>query len=99
VFSNSFSEGRERDINEVFPSHSDPYAEHYDYLSDSDLEDESSCSEGEDEESLEGERDSQRGPENTPNRTVVTDPPSPVETSEAQNDNRSTPFTIECSLI
>ena len=36
-----------RDIDGEFPSDSHPYIEHYDYLSDSDLEDDSSCS-GED---------------------------------------------------
>ena len=99
MFSDSFSEGQERDINGGFPSDSDPYAEHYDYLSDSDLEDESSYSEEEDEEPLEGERDSWRGLEDTPDQTVVSDPPLPVGTSEARNNNRSTPFTIECSPL
>ena len=36
-----------RDIEGEFPSDSHPYTEHYDYLSDSDLEDEPSCSEEE----------------------------------------------------
>ena len=47
MFSDGFSEGQLRGINGEFPSDSHPYTEDYDYLSDSDLEDESSCSEGE----------------------------------------------------
>jgi len=47
VFSDGFSEGQTRDIDEEFPSDSHPYTEYYDYLSDSDLEDESSYSEEE----------------------------------------------------
>ena len=39
MFSNEFLEGQIRDINEGFPPDSLPYAESYDYLSDSDLED------------------------------------------------------------
>lgn len=39
MFSDGFSEGQIRDINEGFPSDSSPYTESYDYLSDSDLED------------------------------------------------------------
>ena len=102
MFSGSFSEGQERDINEGFPSDSEHYAEHYEYQSDSDLEDGSSCSEEEDGEPPEGKR---RGDslENAPypktSQTVVSDLPSPVETSEVQNDHRSTPFTIDCSPI
>jgi len=40
VFSDGFSEGRLKDIDESFPPDSLPYTEDYDYLSDSDLEDE-----------------------------------------------------------
>jgi hypothetical protein len=39
VFSNGFSEGQARDIDEGFPPDALPYTESYDYLSDSDLED------------------------------------------------------------
>ena len=85
MFSDSFSEGQERDINEGFPSDSDPYAENYDYQSDSDLEDEGP---------LEGERDSTQRledePDSTASQTVVSDLLSPVEMSEAQNCHRST---------
>ena len=50
MFSEGFSEGQIRDINEGFPADSEPHTESYDYLSDSDLEEESSFSrEGEDE--------------------------------------------------
>ena len=45
MFSDGFLEGQTRDINEEFPFDSHPYTEYYDYLSDSDLEDGSSCSE------------------------------------------------------
>ncbi|KAF9642810.1 hypothetical protein BDM02DRAFT_3273313 [Thelephora ganbajun] len=41
VFSDAFSEGQMRDIDGGFPSDSHPYTEYYDYLSDSDLEDDS----------------------------------------------------------
>ena len=47
MFSDAFSEGQKKDISGGFPSGSDPYTEHYDYPSDSDLEDGSSCSEEE----------------------------------------------------
>ena len=49
VFSDGFLEGQMKDINEEFPSDCIPHTDYYDYLSDSDLEDENSCS-GEDEE-------------------------------------------------
>lgn len=39
MFLNEFLEGRIQDINEGFPPDSLPYAESYNYLSDSDLED------------------------------------------------------------
>ena len=45
MFSDAYSEGQSRDINEEFPTGSS--TEVYDYLSDSDLEDECSCSEEE----------------------------------------------------
>ena len=45
MFSDGFLEGQTRDINEGFPPDSIPHTEYYDYLSDSDLEDESSYSE------------------------------------------------------
>jgi len=93
VFSDGFSEGQTTDISGGFPSDSSPYAEQYDYLSDSDLEDadESSLSEGEDEEPPEGEPKSKQGLGDAP----TSDPPSPAETSKAQSDNRSTSFAVE----
>ena len=39
MFSDGFSEGETRDINEEFPSDSPSHTNSYDYLSDSDLED------------------------------------------------------------
>ena len=39
MFSNGFSEGEIRDINEGFPTDKTPYTDSYDYSSDSDLED------------------------------------------------------------
>ena len=96
MFSDLFSEGQDRDINEEFPSDSDPYTDCYDYPSDSDLEYESSRSGKEEDEVPECERNPQRGLQGTSEQIVVFHPPSPVETSEAQHD-RSTPFTIECS--
>ena len=42
MFSDGFSEGQTRNINEGFPSDTHPYTESYDYLSDSDLEDDES---------------------------------------------------------
>ena len=38
MFSEEFSEGRIKNLNEGFPSDSDPYTGSYEYLSDSDLE-------------------------------------------------------------
>ena len=95
MFSDSFSEGQTRDINEGFPLDFSPYTEHYDYLSDSDLEDEPSYSEEEDRESLEDERESEQGLGDAPDhQTVTSDPPSPAEAGAAQNDDRSTSFAV-----
>ena len=49
VFSDGFSEGQARNINGGLPPDSLPHTEHYDYLSDSDLEDESCSGEGDEE--------------------------------------------------
>jgi hypothetical protein len=104
VFSDAFSEGQTRDINLGFPSDSHPYTEYYDYLSDSDLEDGSSCSDEEDEEPREDDDDSsQKKPEGAPDpqtsQTIVSDGPPPhpssTETSEAQNNDRSTSFPVD----
>ena len=45
MFSDGSPEGRIKDIDGEFPSGSHPYTEDYDYLTDSDLEDESPCPE------------------------------------------------------
>ena len=95
MFSDTFSEGQTRDINEGFPPDSHPCTEEYDYLSDSDLEDGSSWSDEEDEELSEADCDPQQMyrdasdqgtsqnviPGNTLSR------PSSVGTSEAQNND------------
>jgi len=47
VLSDKYSEGQTKDISEGFPSDADPHTDYYGYLSDSDLEVESSCSEDE----------------------------------------------------
>ena len=102
MFSDSFLEGQERDIDEEFPSDSDPYTGHYDYQSDSDLEDDSSWSEEEEEEPLEGEHDLQQFEDASDfetYHTVSSNLPSPVETSEAHNGHRSNPFILDCSPI
>lgn len=96
MFSDAFSEGQTRDINGRFPPNSNPYTEDYDYLSDSDLEDESSCSDEGDEDLPGTDCDSQQRCEDTPNQkasqTVIPDEslphPSSVEITEAQNHDR-----------
>ena len=42
MFSNGFSEGQTRDINDGFPADAPPFTDSYDNLSDSDLEDDDS---------------------------------------------------------
>ena len=91
MFSDAFSEGQLRDINEEFPA--DSSTEVYDYLSDSDLEDECSCSEEEYAGSTEGD-----SPELQPNpqahdsgpQTPTTEPlEQPLtDANEVQDDNR-----------
>lgn len=39
MFSDAYSEGQKKNINDTFPPELCPYTEDYDYLSDSDLED------------------------------------------------------------
>jgi hypothetical protein len=91
VFSDGFSEGQPRDIKGGFPSDSDPYAERYDYWSDSDLEDES---EAEDEDPAEEDGcEPQPSPKDSPDPTTVPEHPSPrpslIDTNEAQDADRS----------
>ena len=73
MFSDAFSEGQSRDINEGFPSNSSTI-EVYDYLSDSDLEDECLCSEEEDAESTEGDN-----PESQDGNRLASVPPGPCK--------------------
>ena len=89
VFSDGFSEGQQRDINGTFPSDSHPYTEYYDYLSDSDLEEE-------EEEPPEDYRSRQKRLKDALDPRIVqttisdTSPqyPSSVEPSEARNNDR-----------
>jgi len=91
VFSDAFSEGQARNISGEFPSDSDPYTEHYDYLSDSDLEDESSCSEEECAEAPESDvPSSSRDLDSQVLSTMPLDhpPQSSTEAEKVQNDDR-----------
>jgi len=93
VFSDGFSEGQARDIDGGFPSGSLSYTDDYDYLSDSDLEDGSSCSEEEDEGPPEdGRPELSNSPRNSESRVALTPPskypPRPLpDTSKVQNDD------------
>lgn len=88
-----------RDIDGGFPSDSRPYAEDYDYVSDSDLED--TWEDGE-EPQEDSDGNSQRRPENvevkqTHQPTVSNNSPSDpssIEEIKPQNDNRSTSFPV-----
>ncbi|KAF9649997.1 hypothetical protein BDM02DRAFT_3268320 [Thelephora ganbajun] len=92
LFSDASSEGQTRDIDGGFPSDSQPYTEYYDYLSDSDLEDDPSCFEEEEEESSEdGSPKLPHGPHDSdsqPPPTVTSEhlPHSPSGVGEIQND-------------
>ena len=90
-----------------FPLDSDPYTEDYDYLSDSDLEDGSSHSK-EDEEGLQDGRGSWQqgldgaGDPESPQATAPNNPPSRpllVETTEVQNNDRSSCFSSDFYLF
>ncbi|KAF9779859.1 hypothetical protein BJ322DRAFT_1113175 [Thelephora terrestris] len=97
LFSEGFSEGNLRHINDGFPSDSHPYTEDYDYLSDSDLEDGSSCL-GEDPEEAD-DVNSQQILENAEvAQPAVSNslPPAPLELNKAQDHNRSTPLPVRC---
>ena len=98
MFSDGFSEGQARDINGEFPSESHPYTEDYDYLSDSDLEDGSCCSEeleyteAEDPELASSPQDPDS---QVPSTTPLDHPPqSSADASEVQNDERSAPISL-----
>ena len=100
MFSDGFPEGQTRDINGEFPSDSHPYTEDYDYLSDSDLEDGSSCSE---EEYAEAQENDDPGLPSSPRdsgsqvplKTPLDHPPQPsADVRKAQNDERSVPISL-----
>ena len=95
VFSDEFSEGKLRDIGGGFPLDSDPYTEDYDYLSDSDLGDEEGLQDdsGSWQQGLDGAGDSE-----APQAIILNNPPSRpllVETTEVQNDDRSSYFSSD----
>lgn len=85
VFSDRFSEGQARNINDGFPSDSLPHTEDYDYLSDSDLEDESFCS-GEDE---------TNAPQIPPTTTSKNPPQLPQRKIEVKRNHVSAPNSVE----
>jgi len=97
VFSDGFSEGQTRDINGGFPSESHPYTEDYDYLSDSDLEDGSCCSEEEYAEAPENddpELPSSPRDSNLDHRLHLL-----MDVAEVQNDERLAPISLRPSNI
>lgn len=91
-----------KDINDGFPPDSHSYTEDYDYMSDSDLEDEPFSEEGEAEPN-EGGSGPTQGPENakdtkSPQTDVSNSPPScpsSVEAIGAQDDKRSPPSPLD----
>ena len=104
MFSDAFLEGQTRDINGEFPSDSHPYTEHYDYQSDSDLEDESYRSDEEYEGPTEGNPELPWIPQDPdsqapPTATSEHPPPPPPDSNEAHNGNRLALISIEPSDI
>ena len=110
MLSDRYSEGQTKDISEGFPSDADPHTEYYGYLSDSDLEVESSCSEEDEEKPYEGEdteepaeRNEPRSPRNqldpdlwVPLRATFENSPQLSQVAaEAQNDYRLVQGSIE----
>ena len=96
MFSEGFSEGQTKDINDGFPLDSQSYTEDYDYESDSDLED-SFSGEDEGEPYEDGNIPDSERLENT--QTLEADVssgpsarPSSVEAVENQDNNRSSSF-------
>jgi len=88
VFSDGFSEGQTRDINGGFPADSHPYTDDYDYLSDSDLEDEEPQEDGcHDPQQRHEDASDPQTSQTTVSYTPL--PRSPTKASEAQNDERS----------
>jgi len=91
VLSDGFSEGQTRDINGAFPSDSSPYTDDYDYLSDSDLEDEPS--------KVDDPKLSRISELRVPLTPPSEDLPQPAaDVIEVQND-KSAPMPIEPSNI
>ena len=86
MLSDAFSEGQSRDINAEFPSESLPYTEVYDYLSDSDLEDEGSCSEEEDTEAPESDN-----PELPPSSQALDSDPQEPSTAPSEHPPQLSP--------
>ena len=77
MFSDGFSEGQTRDINEGFPSDSFLYTDHFDYLSDSDLEDEDPAEYG--------EQESPRSAQNSDSEVPLPLPSQDVSEVESQH--------------
>ena len=101
MLSDAFSEGQTRDINGESPSDSHPYTEHYDYLSDSDLEDGSSCSE---EEYVEAPKSDDlelpSGSSQVPSTTPLDHPPQPLaDIGEVQDDDGLAPMSFGPSKV
>jgi len=109
VLSDKYAEGQTKNISEGFPSDADPYTEYYGYLSDSDLEVESSCSE--DEEKPYGDEDtkapvegdepgSPRNPQDPdscvlPRETPGNSPQPSQVAAGAQDDHRLVPNSVK----
>ena len=96
MFSEGFSEGQTKNINDGFPLDSQSYTEDYDYTSDSDLED-SLSGEDEGEPHKDDSTPNSEKLENTqtPQADVSSGPsarPSSVEAVETQDSDRSSPF-------
>ena len=104
MLSDAFSEGQTRDINGEFPSDSHPYTEHYDYLSDSDLEDGSSCFDEESAEAPESDDpelpSSPRGSDSqAPSTTSSDNPQQPsADISKVQDDDRLAPISHQWAV-
>lgn len=97
MFSEGFSEGQTRDINEGLPSDFVPHIEYYDYQSDSDLEDEPSEEEVKEREQKPRENDdieeateedepkAPRGPPDSDSQVLPTTTPSEKPSQSSQH--------------
>ena len=95
-------EGQTRNIDEGFPSGSSPYTDYYDYLSDSDLEDEISPSEEEEENAEDGGRvlpRSTRDSDAAASTTTSGDPPLPSRNMSEARDNNTSALSSATSSI